>query len=675
MPRTKKRGASKRITPAPLKRAVDDLAATQGVVRADVSPRPANAAGVYADGTLRESDGLYRSFFALAPSGVVLNDADGNILAFNDQAFRLLGYTRDEFARLRLSDVDAHEQPEDVRRRIAQIVAAGGDEYEVEHRAKSGTIRNVLVRTRPVEIGGERRFLNVWQDITDRKRTQEALRESEERFRAFAECIPHVAFIAGLAGTLTFANGRFSEYFGMGPERVNPSRWKPLVHPEDVERTVREWSSGLKSAVAFTIEHRLRRHDGAFRWHATRVAPMRDARGEISMWAGTSTDIHDQREAASELAQMNEQLRESDRRKTEFLGVLSHELRNPLAPIRYGVDLLERVAPGSEEAGRARQVIRRQTEYLTNLVDDLLDVTRISRGKIELHKARVDVSEIARQTAGDLRSMFQQGGIELSVKLAPGPVWVDADRTRIAQVLGNLLQNAAKFTPRGGHVALSVAASGGSVELCVGDDGIGIAPEELERMFEPFAQADHGIARTKGGLGLGLALVKGLVELHGGRVQARSEGMGRGTEFVVSLPLSPAASEGAEDVRASFSSARRQAVVVIEDNVDAGEILAEVLRIEGHEVHVAHDGRSGLDLARRLKPDVVLCDIGLPDLDGYAIARIIRRDEAIGSTRLVALSGYAQPEDRQRAREAGFDEHIAKPSSPADVIKAITGRR
>jgi PAS domain S-box-containing protein len=374
------------------------------------------------------------------------------------------------------------------------------------------------------------------------------------------------------------------------------------------------------------------------------------------------------------LRQSKDRLEDADKRKNEFLAVLSHELRNPLSPIRNSIYLLERAAPGSEQAVRAREVLRRQTEHLTRIVDDLLDVTRISRGKIDLQRGRVDLREIVRRTCDDRRSEFDGSGVVLRVEHHAGPLWVDADPTRIAQVVGNLLHNAVKFTPAGGTVAVSLAARQGRAELSVRDDGIGMDPAQVERMFEPFAQADHGLARSSGGLGLGLALVRALVELHGGSVRARSEGVGRGAEFVVSLPFTPARAAAEERPRAA-SRASSRAVLVIEDNVDAGQTLAEILELQGHRVRIARDGRSGVALARELRPDVVLCDIGLPDLDGYEVARTLRADESLRGTRLVALSGYAQPEDRDRARQAGFDAHVAKPPDTDELMDVVANAR
>jgi signal transduction histidine kinase len=353
------------------------------------------------------------------------------------------------------------------------------------------------------------------------------------------------------------------------------------------------------------------------------------------------------------------QLRESDRRKSAFLAVLSHELRNPLAPIANAIRLLERVPPESEQATRARAVIERQTAQLTRLVDDLLDLTRIERGKVELKLESADLRDIVRRTCEDYREAFEQHGLELHITAPAGPVTVRGDSARLAQIVGNLLHNATKFTPTGGAVTVVVGQTAGRAELRVRDTGVGLAAGQLGHLFEPFAQADQGLARTGGGLGLGLSLVKGLVEMHGGTVGGASEGFGRGAEFVVTLPLAPTV---ATRRPAEARKPKPRSIVIIEDNVDAAALLADVLALDGHRVQVALDGRSGVELVRRLRPDIVFCDIGLPDLNGYDVARALRRDEALRATRLVALSGYAQPEDRERCREAGFDAHLPKPA-------------
>ena len=362
---------------------------------------------------------------------------------------------------------------------------------------------------------------------------------------------------------------------------------------------------------------------------------------------------------------------ERERRKSQFLAVLSHELRNPLAPIRNSIYLLERAPSDSEQAKRARQVVRRQTEHLTRLIDDLLDNTRISHGKIRLERSRVDLREIVKKTTDDLHSIFTQASINLRVDhVTAGPMWVEADSTRMEQALTNLLNNSAKFTASGGTVRVSVAVRDGRAELSVTDDGAGIEAKDIEHLFEPFAQADQSMARSKGGLGLGLSLVKSIVELHGGTVAARSDGRGRGAEFVIQLPLAEAGSEK-EAPRPREAVATPKTILVIEDNADGARSLADILELHGHAVRVARDGRSGIALARELKPDLILCDIGLPDVDGYEVARTLRRDGPLRLTRLVAVSGYAQPEDRQRSRDAGFDAHIPKPADLHEVLALV----
>jgi signal transduction histidine kinase/ActR/RegA family two-component response regulator len=369
-----------------------------------------------------------------------------------------------------------------------------------------------------------------------------------------------------------------------------------------------------------------------------------------------------------ELRRTEESLRDADRNKNEFLAVLSHELRNPLAPIQNSLHILERAAPGSSQAQRAHAVVARQVRHLTRLVEDLLDVTRISNGKVRLQRTRVELARLVRQAAEDNAALFADRGVELRVEVAAEPT-VEGDPARLAQILGNLLQNAAKFTPSGGRVLLALEAAGKAARLRVRDTGAGLAPDTLGRLFQPFMQADVTLARTDGGLGLGLALVKGLVELHGGTVRARSEGPGKGAEFVIELPRS----DGVTTAPAVAAAAprRRRRVLVIEDNVDAAESLRDALSLEGHDVEVAFLGVDGIERARAWGPDVVLCDIGLPDVAGHEVARALRGDPALRGTFLVALTGYALPDDQKRAREAGFDEHLAKPPTMGRLAELL----
>jgi len=365
----------------------------------------------------------------------------------------------------------------------------------------------------------------------------------------------------------------------------------------------------------------------------------------------------------------NARLVEADRRKNEFLAMLSHELRNPLAPIKNSLYILDRAAPGGEQAHRALGVIDRQVTQLSNLVNDLLDVTRITRNKIQLQRQRLDLNQLIHRAVEDNRSFFERNEVRLSYEIGPTPVLINADATRIAQMVGNLLQNAAKFTPHGGRAHVSVAAEAGEAVVRVVDNGVGMAPDTLAHLFQPFMQADQSLDRSMGGLGLGLALVKGLVELHGGRIQAQSDGLGRGAALVVRLPLDDGAALEKPAARANGPRVCRR-VLIIEDNLDAAESLREALELGEHEVEVAYGGLEGIERARSFHPDVVLCDIGLPGMDGYDVARAVRKDPALQSTLLVALSGYALPEDVERAAQAGFQHHLAKPPS-VDALERV----
>jgi signal transduction histidine kinase len=378
-------------------------------------------------------------------------------------------------------------------------------------------------------------------------------------------------------------------------------------------------------------------------------------------------EVAGRKQLEQELQRRAEQLAEADRRKDEFLAMLGHELRNPLAPIRNAVGVLRLLGLTDPQAQWARDVIERQVGHLARLVDDLLDVSRISRGRVTLRTAPVALAEVVGRAVESSRPLLDTRRHALAVELPAEPVRLEADPDRLAQVVTNLLNNAAKYTPEGGRVRLAAERRGDEVLLRVGDNGVGIAPEMLPRVFDLFAQAEQTSDRSAGGLGLGLTLVKSLVELHGGRVEAFSEGLGRGSEFVVRLPCSESAGEPATNGAARTSGPSRPArrVLVVDDNADAADSLALLLRVDGHEVRVAYDGPAALQEAAAFRPEVVLLDIGLPRMDGYEVARRLRGQAELKEALLVAVTGYGQDEDRRRAEEAGFDAHLVKPTDPA----------
>jgi hemerythrin-like metal-binding protein len=433
--------------------------------------------------------------------------------------------------------------------------------------------------------------------------------------------------------------------------RVLWEAWPEIAKPES--RHWREYHRCMEERVPVQFAERFEPLD-LWTW----ITAYPTSSGGIAVFF---RDVTEQKRAEQALRESEEALREANHRKSEFLGLLSHELRNPLVPIRNSIHVLGHADPASEQFRRAREIVSRQVEHMTRLVDDLLDVKRIATGKLRLHVARIDLAEAVRENVEDLRAIFVSRSVALELR-APAPVWVDGDRTRIAQVVSNLLHNAAKFTDAGGHVSVAVDGDRGEARISVRDDGAGVAPDDLGKLFVPFVQSETTLHRSKGGLGLGLALVRGVAELHGGTVVARSDGPGKGTEFVVTLPAAAEAGAAPDGALRAGRPGTRQRVLVIEDSRDAADSLRDVLEIiGGHEVHVASDGESGVEAARTIAPDVILCDVGLPVIDGYEVARRIRTDGRARDARLVAFSGYASSEDVERALRAGFDYHLAKP--------------
>lgn len=368
-------------------------------------------------------------------------------------------------------------------------------------------------------------------------------------------------------------------------------------------------------------------------------------------------------ERETTLLDLAQELKEVDQRKNEFLGMLSHELRNPLASIYNSLSLLDRTTTDGKQAKKAKDVIKRQVVQLSRMVDDLLDITRITQNKIKLKIQHIELNELIERTIECYCVLFEQKNINLEVKYFPYPLMVNMDEARLMQIVGNLLHNAVKFTCPGGLTRVCIESDPLQKQAIIRivDNGDGIAPEVLSRLFQPFMQADTTLDRNRGGLGLGLALVKGLVEMHGGNVRAISAGLGQGSEFIVSIPLGDALIEEPQKIVYVEKPNNHYRVLVIDDNQDISEILCELLKSIGYIVEIAYDGYTGIAKAREFQPEILLCDIGLPGLNGYDVARAFRADERLKGIFLVALSGYALPEDLQKAYEAGFDRHLAKP--------------
>jgi two-component system CheB/CheR fusion protein len=626
-----------------------------------------------AEAALRQSEDLLSFSLATARTGAWDLDLVDHTAHRSLQHDQIFGY-QELLPQWTYEMFIEHVLPEDreaVDRNFRQALATRGDwSFECRILRHDGATRWIWAagRHRADETGQPRRMAGIVQDITERKQAEAALRESHDRTAAILESIADAFY--SLDDQWRFVV-------------VNPAAERaPFGRPasELLGKVIWDVFPAIPSTRIY--QHYLDAVHKRSHEHYDAQSPLNGRWYEVFMFPRTGgldvymRDITKRKGAEEALRVANAQLTEADQRKNEFLAVLSHELRNPLTPIRNSLYILERVAPGGDQARRAQGVIGRQSGQLARLVDDLLDVTRISRNKIQLQRGPLDLNELVRRTVEDHHSLFEGKGIAVETTFAAERLPISGDAARLAQMVGNLLHNAAKFTPAGGRVVVStaIATSRARATLRVSDNGVGIEPAMLRRLFQPFMQAEATLDRSKGGLGLGLALVKGLVEMHGGEVRAHSDGPGKGAEFVVELPLDTKSADQASPTAVAAKPSGRR-VLVIEDNVDAADSLREVLAFGDHVVEVAYNGPEGLVRAREFKPEVVLCDIGLPGMDGYQVARAFRADDALKGVFLVALSGYALPEDLQRAEEAGFDRHLAKPPSLEKIEEALASSR
>jgi PAS domain S-box-containing protein len=537
-------------------------------------------------------------------------------------------------------------------------------------RHADGQWRWMEARGRPaIDVGGPEGLLfGVAADVTERKAAQEAQARFELRFRTMVDAIPQLAFMARPDGWMYWYNRRWYEYTGTSPSEMEGWGWQRVHDPAVLPAVNDRWQQSLRSGEPFEMVFPLRGADGQFRSFLTRISPLKDEGGNVTHWFGTNTDITAQLRA-------EEELRSADRRKDEFLATLAHELRNPLAPIRSAVDIMHRSASLPRDLHPLRAMLDRQSRHLARLVDDLLELARITQGKVELRRQPASVVQCLHEAIEAVRPSLDGARHDLRVVVCADPLVADIDPTRIVQTFVNLLVNAVKFTPAGGRIEVAARREGAQALVRVRDTGIGIAATHIDHLFEMFSQPQPAIDRTVGGLGIGLALVRGLVQLHGGTVQAHSDGQGQGSEFTVRLPLAPAESfrphQGDEDDTASGTPAQSRRVLVIDDNHDACATLAALLRMEGHEVREAHDGPEGIDAAKAFAPDLVLLDIGMPGMSGYEVAQALRKLPGGGALRIVAVTGWSQDHDRQRSREAGFDHHLAKPVGVDELLKLL----
>jgi PAS domain S-box-containing protein len=499
------------------------------------------------------------------------------------------------------------------------------------------------------------------------RQAQNALLESELRLQLVVNGSGVAIWDSDLRTGHTYWNRRTFELFGYAPTddgSVTMEMWRERLHPEDEPAVRQAFERAIKGKSNFTVEHRIIRGEGDVVWVSAFGRYYYDERGEPIRFTGMNLDITERKRA-------QEELRAADRRKDEFLAVLAHELRNPLAPLRDSLRIFERSSIADPVLITARKIMQRQSGQMVRLIDDLLDVSRISRNRLELRKESTTIGEAIESALETARPALNAAGHRLHVQMPAEPLFVHADRVRLAQIFGNLLSNSAKYTPPGGDVGVTVVRDGTEAVISVTDTGIGIDSGDLARVFEMFTQVGLEMEHRVGGLGIGLALVARLVQMHGGTVTSTSAGPGQGSTFYVRLPLSAGSSGSLAAAAAPQSELDRRKVLVTDDNEDAAAALALLLTHMGNEVQIAHNGEEALSVAAQFRPDLILMDVGMPRLDGLEATRRLRKTEWGRRAAIVALTGWGQEADKRRSHEAGADDHLVKPVDPQALEKVL----
>lgn len=615
---------------------------------------------------LRESESNLRLLVESVQDYAIFTlDPSGNITSWNQGAERIKGYSAQEAIGKHFSMFYRQQEVERAwpQQELERAAADGRFEDEGWRVRKDGIHiwANVIITALRDETGKLLGFSKVTRDLTERRRHEEELRQREEDFRLLVEGVRgHAMFLVDTEGCIRTWNAGARRMLGYTVDEVLGKPTSVLYTPED--RRPGQFPASLSAARAKghnEFQAWRQRSDGVRIRVEVSTTELRDSEGAGRGFVQIIRDLTDR--------QRVEALEIEGRRITEFIAMLSHELRNPLAPIRNAVAILKRFVDKPETAWCA-ELIGRQVTHMTRLVDDLLDVSRITSGKIQLEVKPVALNEVVEQAVESMRPTVHGYGLSLNIDSTEDALAVSGDATRLTQVLVNLVTNAAKYTPAPGSVSVALMASGSEVILRVSDTGIGLSDELIERVFEPFVQGERALARSEGGLGLGLTLVRSVIDLHGGSVRASSPGAGKGTTFTVRLPriehvtVAPAAEE-------SPRGSARTKVLVVDDNVDAAESVAMLLRLSGHEVQVAYDGESALNITANFAPDIAFVDIGLPGMDGYEVARRLQALPGLESLRLIAVTGYGQDKDKAAAAAAGFHLHLTKPVEPGQLAK------
>ena len=607
-----------------------------------------------------------------APVGIAMVDTNGKLILSNPENVRIWGnhplsQTVDEYRVWKGWWADGSEKHGQLLEphewtliRALSGNAAFSDRVDIEPFGSSGERRSIVLHAKPImnNTGKIVGAVVAQMDISHQVKAEDALRESEAKFRIIADAMPQMVWSTRADGHHDYYNQQWYDFTGVPVGSTDGKLWNGMFHPDDHDRAWAQWHHSLETGETYEIQYRLRHRSGEYRWTLGRALPVRDTSGRITRWMGTCTDIHDQKLA-------EEELRESSRRKDEFLAMLAHELRNPLAPISTAAELIKLVSSDERRVRQACDIISRQVGYMTDLVDDLLDVSRVTRGLTELQKETVDLKTIIHSAIEQVRPLFGARQQEFRLRLDAADAYVVGDKTRLVQVIANILNNAAKYTAQRGVISLALEVGGSEARISINDNGSGIAPSLLPHVFDLFIQGERTPDRAQGGLGLGLALVKSLTILHNGWVEATSEGVGQGSTFTIGLPVqAQAKTELFKKTHRAMSPQppRNLRLMIVDDNIDAAQSLASLLEARGNQVIVAGDAESALSNADIEGIQVFILDIGLPDIDGYELARRLRARPQTSNAVLIALSGYGQAHDRVLSKAAGFNHHFVKPN-------------
>jgi PAS domain S-box-containing protein len=628
--------------------------------------------------TLETADRPYRTLVEAMQQGAGTLASDGTVLYSNQRLADLLATP---LQTLMGQSLDRFVSPTS-RPALAALLREGRSgpaQEEIAFCRENGSILPAYVAVNVLPLAEVPTLCMVVTDLTERKQHEEVV-AAEALARSILEQAADAVVVCDRSGRIIRASHAARALCTDSPLYSDFESAFPLRYDGDPERGSAEangtsrgepvtLASVLLGRTLRSAEVFLERPAGAPTSLLLSAARLISPENQVMGVVITLTDITERKRA-------EEALRDADRRKDEFLAMLAHELRNPLAPIRNGLQILKIPGLPRGQLDRAREILERQVGHMTRLIDDLLDVSRITRGKVQLAREPLELAAIIGRAVEVARPLLDARRHQLTVSLPAEPVRVDGDAVRLAQVFANLLNNAAKFMAEGGEVAVTAQQADGEVAVCVRDKGVGIRSDMINQVFELFTQVDPTLARSQGGLGIGLTLVRSLVEMHGGRVEALSEGLGKGSTFVVRLPTLADPSRGGKEgplaaARAEAADGRPHSrILVIEDNRDSALMLAELVRAWGHEVHMAYDGVAGLLAARDLQPQIVLLDIGLPGMNGYEVARELRKTPGLEESLIVALTGYGQVEDRQRAQASGVNVHLVKPADP-DVLQPL----